>query len=272
MDRRAPPYVRCMSAIQQTRAKAGSRVFERILCVTGESDRDAEAVSQAAILAGPGATVEFVAVAPERPPGAPRPEPHQLEALVRAGLLAPELGVDVEPHIVESHDEIAGMLARCPGHDLLVAPADETTLAAVTRSPIPILVARRPPEGATFPDSILIAVDAGLEAHAAARVGGRLASVHTALAALVAAPEHDAAHRETLEGNILEVIAATGSRPLVLDEAAAPAHAIVAAAARIGASMIVMGSRPGQHEASVSAQVAREAGCSVLVLRPRTPA
>ena len=75
---------------------------------------------------------------------------------------------------------------------------------------------------------------------------------------------------------VVDAIAAikktTGAEPLVLAEQA-PAHkAIVAAAATIDATLVVIGSRglAGVHAlGSVSERVAHEAPCSVLVLRPR---
>ena len=63
----------------------------------------------------------------------------------------------------------------------------------------------------------------------------------------------------------------TGERPLVLDEHRGPVPSILAAAASVEASLIVMGRRPGAHDRSVSAQVAGAAACSVLVVRPLSP-
>lgn len=166
---------------------------------------------------------------------------------------------------VEAVDDITGVPR--PGHDLLVMPADEAAIAALASSPLPVLVARPPRTSSAFPDSILIAVDDSPEARAAARLGARLAAEHGALVALVSTPEHDALHRRALEGHIAAVVAATGRRPLVLDERAAPVPSIVNAARSTDASLIVVGSRAGRHDDSVSAQVARAAACSVLVLR-----
>ena len=186
-----------------------------------------EAARQAAELAGAGATVEFV----------------------------------------EAPDEAAAIVSRTPRHDLLVLPAGGAATSVLTRSPVPVLIARPPQWGTRFPESIVIAVDESPEAGAAARLGARLAAEQGALVALVATPEHDALHRRALEGHIEAVAAVTGDRPLILDEQAPPVPAIVNAARSTDASLIVIGSRPGRHEDSVSAQVARTAGCSVLVLR-----
>ena len=252
-------------------AKTAAPLFERILCATELTEGGAEAVRQAASLAGAGGVLEIVSVAAERPPGAPRPQARQIEALVDADLLASRLGVRVESHIVEAPDEAAGLLARCAGHDLLVAPAGEAVLAALARAPIPVLVARPAPDGAAFPDSVLLAVDGTPAAHDAARLGARLAARHGALVALVATPEHDARHQHALEEDVAAVSEITGTRPLVLDEQGPPVPAILGAAASTGTTLIVTGSRPGTSVDSVSADVARRARCSVLVLRPGRP-
>src|SRR5215211_6362554 len=117
-----------MSVFEQTSAPAAAPVFERILCATGGSDDDGEAVHQAAVLAGRGATVCLIAVTPEHPAGRPHPEPRQIDALVEADVLASRLGVRPEAHVVEASDEVTGMLARRAVHDLLVAPASDAAI------------------------------------------------------------------------------------------------------------------------------------------------
>ena len=160
------------------------------------------------------------------------------------------------------------MLERCAGHDLLVLGAGPLARAVLPRSPIPVLVVR-PVPGASFPESVLIAVDETPEAHAAARTGARLAARDGALVALVAAPEHDALHQRALAEHLATVERISSSRPLVLDEYGDPAPSIVAAAVNLDASVIVLGSRARRRPAeSVSARVADQAPCSVLVVRP----
>jgi nucleotide-binding universal stress UspA family protein len=243
----------------------------RVLCVTDDSPAGAEAVRQAAALAGAGAGLDIVSVAPSRPPGAPRPQAHQIEALVTARLIARDLGVRPDTHIVEAADEASGMLERCSGHDVIVVPAGPSALEALERAPIPVLIARPLPAGAGFADSVLVAVDGSPAAHEAARIGARLAAHFGAPVALVATPEHDAAHRHALQDDVAAVTAITGATPLVLDEERAPGPAILGAAASAGATLIVLGSRPGTPAGSVSAAVARDAACPVLVLRPGLP-
>ena len=55
----------------------------------------------------------------------------------------------------------------------------------------------------------------------------------------------------------------------MLDEYRGPVPSILAAAAGVEASLIVMGRRPGAHDGSVSAEVAGAATCSVLVVAAR---
>ncbi len=223
---------------------------------------------QAAVLAGTGAKLDIVSVAPSRPPGAPRPQADQIEALVTARVIARDLGVHPETHIVEADDDPTGMLERCAAHDLLVAPAGVAAIAALAHAPIPVLLARPAPAGSAFGDSVLIAVDGSPAAHEAAILGAHLAARLGALVALVATPEHDAGHRHALQEDLAAVQAITGTSPMVLDEQRAAKPAIIGAAASTGATLIVLGSRPGSPTGSISAAVAREANRSVLVLRP----
>src|SRR5918995_2442617 len=228
--------------------------LERILSLTGLTREGAEAVRQAAVLAGPGATIDLVAVAPRRPPGMPHPQAEQIESLVIGDRLASEHAVASRPHIAEAADEPAGVLENVAGHDLLVVPDTGTGLEVLSRAATTVLIARLATAPTPFPESILVAVDGTAEAHAAARLGAELSLRHAAPVSLVAAPEHDSAHQDALERDIAVVEQITGKRPIVLDEYRGPAPSILAAAASVEASLIVMGRRPGAHDSSVSAQ------------------
>ena len=169
--------------------------------------------------------------------------------------------------LMEASEGIGTVLERCAGHDLLALPAGPMARALLPRSPIPVLVVR-PARGPGFPESVLIAVDDTPEAHAAARTGARLAARDGSYVALVATPEHHETLRRALAEHLATVERISTRRPLVLDEYGSPATAIVAAASNLEASLVVLGSRPGRPVASVSAEVAGQAPCSVLVLRP----
>ena len=169
--------------------------------------------------------------------------------------------------LVHVSGEAHAVLQRCAGHDLLVLPAGELARAVLPRSPVPVLVVR-PAPCTRFPESVVVAVDETPEAHAAARTGARLGTRTGAHIALVAAPEHDELHQRALAEHLATVELLSSRRPVVLDEYGPPAAAIVAAASNLDASLVVLGSRPGRPDDSVSAAVADRAPCSVLVLRP----
>ena len=260
-----------MSATTEQSSTTPSPPFERILCVTDLAPGGAEAVRQAAVLAGPGGAIELLSVAPWRAPGTPRPQAEQIEALVRGTQLASALRVRCNTHIVEAVDEPTGVLQACADHDLVVVPASEAGLEVLSRAPMTVLVARRPSSASPFPDSVLAAVDATAEAYTAARVGARIAAWSDAPIAIVASPEHDARHQHALQDDVRAVEEITGTRPLVLDEHRDPVPSILCAAAEMEASLIVLGRRPGRPMTRVSTQVAGYADCSVLVVRPGSP-
>ena len=258
-----------MSATANEPSSTRTPPFERILCLTGLNREGAEAVRQAAILAGSGATIDLVSVAQHRPPGMPRPQAEQIESLVIGDRLASEHAVKSRPHIAEAADEPTGVLDSVAGHDLVVVPDGGTALEVLSRAATSVLIARAAPSPTPFPESILVAVDGTVEAHTAARLGARLSLRHAAAVSLVATPEHDSDHQHALERDIEVVEQITGTRPIVLDEYRGPGPSILAAAAGVEASLIVMGRRPGAHDPSVSAHVVVAATCSVLVVCAR---
>src|SRR5215208_4162286 len=109
-----------MSATAIESSSTRTPLFERILCMTGLTREGAEAVRQAAILAGPGATIDLVTVAPRRPPGMPHPQAEQIESLVIGERLAFGHSVKSSPHIAEAADEPSGVMESIAGHDLMV--------------------------------------------------------------------------------------------------------------------------------------------------------
>ena len=163
--------------------------------------------------------------------------------------------------------DVADTLARCFGRDLLVVPAGPQAAAVLARETRSVLVARPAPDGPGLLDSVLLAVDGSPEAHAAAQLRSRLALPDRTVTALVASPEHDARHQDALRADVATIERATGRRPLILDECGSPADSVLQAAGSLGATLIVIGSRPGHPVDSVSAPVAARAACSVLVLR-----
>ena len=189
------------------------------------------------------------------------------ETLRQAAQLA---GAGAAFDLVEASGGAAAVLERSAGHDLLVLPAGPLARTVLSRSPVPVLVVR-PAPGTRFPESVLIAVDETPEAHAAARTGALLAARNGAHVALVATPEHDEFHQRALAEHVAAVERISSRRPLLLDEYGSPATSIIAAAWSLEASLVVLGSRVQHPFGSVSAAVADQAPCSVLVLRPNTP-
>jgi nucleotide-binding universal stress UspA family protein len=236
-----------------------------VLCVTDGSRAGTAAVRQAALLTGEDGRLDLLALAPDPAPGRPRPQAAQIEALVSGSAVASRGGVHSIVHIAETSDEAAAVAESSRDHGLLVLAAGPLAGDVLPRVEVPVLVAR---PGADRLDSVLAAVDGSPEAHAAALLGARLAALEHADLALVAAPEHDAAHQHALQRDAAAVERITGRRPLILDEHGAPVASILNAATTLDASLIVLGSRPGRPADSVSAEVAERADCSVLVLRP----
>src|SRR5215217_693672 len=117
-----------MSATAEHASTTPHDLFGRILCVTDLSTGGAEAVRQAAVLAGPGGAIDLLSVAPERPPRMLRPQAAQIEALVIATSLASTLEVACTTHIVEAPDESAAVLQSCADYDFVVAPAGNTAM------------------------------------------------------------------------------------------------------------------------------------------------
>jgi len=259
-------------------------IFGSVVCGVDDSPADLDAISQAAVLADPRATLEFVAVTPLRghPLFLPLPDAAQ-SALADARRTVEELGRDASVRVVEAASPAQGLLRAAGRHDLIVVGCNKLTTplgvsfgpvtkAAVEHAPQSVLVARRPPPGSDVVDSILLAVDGSAPSHHATLCAARIAARHGSDIALVAAPARDAWHTHALAEDVASVAAATGADPVVLDEHGAPARAIVAAAAHIGASMIVLGARiHTTGEPSVSADVARTATCSVLIVREPQP-
>jgi nucleotide-binding universal stress UspA family protein len=259
--------------------------FDAVICGVDGTREGLEAVRQAALLAGPGATIDLVAITPVagHPMFLPLPDAGR-RALAEAWGALDALGHDATTSRQAAASRAEGLLRTARGHDLLAVGCHEitgprgvslgpVTSAAVEMAGRSVLVARRMPDTSAV-DSLLVAVDGSPAAHRATLYAAEIAARHGSSIALIAAPDCDEAHRRALAEDSAAVAAVTGVEPLILDEHRPAAPAIVAAAASLGASLIVLGSR-GVREArprpSVSQQVARTAACSVLIVRPRAP-
>ena len=93
--------------------------------------------------------------------------------------------------------------------------------AALHRSTVPVLVARRPPEGIDFPSRIVLASDGTPASDAAAELTARIAGRHGSHVAIVGARDHEAPFRPGLAEHATQIMAVTGTEPVILD---APGH------------------------------------------------
>ena len=257
-----------MSATANEPSSTRTPPFERILCLTGLTREGAEAVRQAAVLAGPGATIDLVTVAPRRPPGMPHPQAEQIESLVIGDRLASERAVESRPHIAEAADEPTGVLDSVAGHDLVVVPDGGTGLEVLSRA------------HGVRPDR-----PRAVGAHAVPRVhprrrgrDGRGPRRRTARRGALRPPCRSrrrwSPRRSTTRPTSMRWSATSKSWS---GSPASGRSCSTSTAARcrrsspqqpsVEASLIVMGRRPGAHDRSVSAQVAGAATCSVLVVR-----
>jgi nucleotide-binding universal stress UspA family protein len=258
--------------------------FPSIVCGIDGSRPSKEAARQAALLTDPGAVLVYVAVSSETGVGptaqATITHKHARDYLREARDAALELGVDaqvVDEHATEAAPRLLEFSAK---QDLLVVGihghsriggivVGSVATAALHRAQIPVLVARRPPEGVDFPARIVVASDGTPMSDAAVELTARIAARHGAQVGIVAARDHEKPFRPGLAEHATQIFEATGSEPVILDAPGAPHHAVAAAARDFNASLVVTGSRGLSGVAalrSVSERIAHAAPCSVLVV------
>ena len=276
-----------MSSKVDTPPNAALPTYAYILCGVDGSRPSQEAARQAAVLAGPDAALIYVAVSWEQGVGATAvatlSHKHAQECLRRASDEARELGVRTPIAMEEEGDDAARKLMELvPGHDLLVLGmrghsraggimVGSAASAALHRSPVPVLVARRPPEGVDFPSRILLASDGTPPSDAAADHAARLAARFGSNVAIAAARGQETPPQHGVAAQAARIMALTGAEPEILDRPGPPYHAVPAAARDFEASLVVTGSRGLTGVAalkSASERIAHAAPCSVLVVRP----
>jgi nucleotide-binding universal stress UspA family protein len=277
-----------MSSKTDGSAIAAPRTFVYIFCGVDGSRPSREAARQAAVLAGENAALVYVAVSWEQGVGATAvatlSHKHAQDCLRQARDEAQEHGVRTPILLEEESDDPARRLMELVGeHDLLVLGmrghsraggimVGSAASAALHRSPVPVLVARQPPEGVDFPSRILLASDGTALSDAAVGHTAQLATRFGAHVAIIAAGEHEAPARRGVAEHAAQIMALTGVEPVVLDEPGPPHRALAAAARDFEASLVVTGSRGLTGVAalkSVSERIAHAAPCSVLVIRPK---
>ena len=211
--------------------------------------------------------------------------PHRARlALERAKRIAVDLGAHPAAELVNDEDATAVLLDATKDADVLVVGGrDMSRLAgimlgsrasiAVHRATVPVLVARHTLQAAAFPERILVASDGSSAARDAVELAGALAARHNVdvFHLHVGGWTERRGHRHELSEETELLRRATGKEPVALSEHGDAPARIAEVAARIGSSVIVVGSRGvGGIKAlgSVSERVAHEARCSVLVVRP----
>lgn len=259
----------------------------RVLCGVDASRADADAVRQAAVIAGSGGHLDLVCVTYSIGVGATAQAtitPARAErALKRARSIASELGTPVSTRIVHDPDDWAGLAGAAADRDLLVIGSHgssraggiaigRTTTRALHESTLPVLIARR--TETEFPRRILLASDGAPESRRAAVLAATIARAHSAGVMLVTVGQpEDSEHRRGLAEEAADLFRACGVEPTIVDWGGSPSTSLVEAAGELEASLLVLGSG-GKHGVralgSVSEQVAHHARCSVLVARGTT--
>ena len=256
-----------------------------VICGVDGSRGARVAAEQAAALAR-GGMLTLVAVAYVRGSGpnemADLDPPHGRRALDSAREIALAGGVDALPELVRGRDAAAVLTRRAADADLLVigAPVSgraqgivlgATATRLLHTAPRPVLVARTPPRGHSFPDHVLVATDGSRASRYAITLAGAIAAEHRAAVTLLhAGGPAGASERRRIAEQEVELLEATGTEPLRLDPSGDAADAIVDAARSLSASLVVTGARgvSGLRAlGSVSERVAHRAPCSVLVAR-----
>jgi nucleotide-binding universal stress UspA family protein len=258
--------------------------FDLIVCGVDGSLEALEGVRQAGALAGPGSTVELVAVYDERPDedgAGPAFGIHAAErGLARAKAELAHGAARVITRAVASAHVPGQLLEEAAGADLLVVGkhghsrvggvlAGSTATSVLHRAHLPVLMAARPPAGLSFPGHILVAAGGPSHPEQGVELAARIA------------------HRSGSDVTLLRVDWAHGAKRPALAEAAAylrevtgvePDEIVVGGTARRlvpdyaqreGASLVITGSRglTGLRSvSSVSERVAHACRCSVLVM------
>ena len=181
-------------------------------------------------------------------------------------LVSPRGSVDCIPSAELLNHGASAVRAGCEGHELLLVGAGSAAFGALEHTTIPTLIARSCPLGRDVTDTILVPVDGSSECAEAALLAGTLAAQHGGTVTVMAAPRRDSELQRALAASTREVLDATGVTPRLIGGHIPPDRTIPLAAASLSASLVVLGSGPTKAARSVTAQIARRVGCSVLVV------
>lgn len=259
--------------------------FRSVLCVIHSGAANNEAVAQATLLASPQTELSFLAVAGGAHGGGEESAAENGSvrlSLDKAAALAAERGVSASVRTVRGGNPSRLLLDASAGADLLVVggpddsrPGDvvlgSTASSAVHAAELPVLVARRPPEGRNFPRDILVATDGSPDSQRGVELAGRVAGAHESRIALVHISDGRTQPHRTLGEDAVALTQEVGIEAATIEEFGNPAEQVVAVARRERVSLLVVGSRGlggAQILGSVGERLAHEAPCSVLVARP----
>jgi nucleotide-binding universal stress UspA family protein len=259
----------------------------RVLCGIDGTSADADAVRQAATMAGAEGQLELVAVCVT---GGGAKDNRKLtadqaeEALERAQAIATEVGTPTSTRVVDNADDWEGLAGAIADRDLLVLGDHphsrvsgivhgSTSTRALHDSAIPVLIAR--PGADDFPRRILLATNGSTASNHAATFTASIARAHSSAVTLLTIDHVEIRERKhALIEEGAELARACGAEPEIVLRSGDADEEIVAAVRQLEPSLLVLGSG-GKHGlrtlGSVSEKVAHNAPCSVLVVKGAAP-
>lgn len=271
----------------QTRSRDHLDLLADVLCGVNGNKGAYEAIRQAAWLTGPNGHLTLLAVTAVAGEGNYRTAaiaPARAQrALAAAHRLATEAGVEADVALDERGPVTDVLLEHAAAHGLLaIGPPPMPRIAhlliggtATTAAhllPSSVLVARRPPQRASFAHDILVASDALEHSTGLVEFAVALALAHDSTLTYVHAVDGAATRHPTRVAAQLDYVTqALGERARIRIE---PRHAhdlIIETAELERCSLLVVGSRRAgglRSVGSVSERVVHDATCSVLVIRP----
>lgn len=260
--------------------------FGGIVCGVDGSRSAHLAVEQSIALCGQSTALVFVCVRDTRGAGATRQATISAEradeALGDAVKAAREAGIDAAAEVLSRHDSRRALLEEAARSDLLVVASHggsraggialgSMASAAVHRARVPVLVARRPPEGVAFPERILVATDGSADAGRAVELTARIGHRHRSRVYVLSVEPGPHGAPKRIAVDAVNMTAELGGDPTLLRASGHAEEHILQIAASQSVSLVVLGSRglTGVRAlGSVSERVAHRAQCSVLVARP----
>lgn len=252
--------------------------FHDVLCAVDGSPESEAAARQAMTIAA-GASLTFLAV----PEYAGMTEDVARRVLATSVELAEAAGIAATSELGERDGISQALEERSAGRDLLVVGSHgtsrregivwgSTASLAAHIAPVPVLVARRPPEGRSFPERILVASDGSPDSSRAVDLAARLARRHGGAIQLVHVGDwEDPQHRRTFSEQAVALTEALGSAPVVLELDGKPHRRVAELARQESISLTVVGSRGltgVKALGSVSERIAHSSESSVLLARP----